>query len=74
VSIATITPTVVNKPQPASATKNNAIVILPPDIKNSPHSAAAMVPAVGAVTAAIGVFITRVRKGESGLKAIYRGF
>jgi K(+)-stimulated pyrophosphate-energized sodium pump len=33
-----------------------------------------MVPAIGAVTAAIGVFITRVRKGESGLKAIYRGF
>ncbi|MDR2348039.1 MAG: sodium/proton-translocating pyrophosphatase, partial [Bifidobacteriaceae bacterium] len=33
-----------------------------------------LVPAIGAVTAAIGVFITRVRHGESGLKAIYRGF
>ncbi|MDR1393574.1 MAG: sodium-translocating pyrophosphatase [Bifidobacteriaceae bacterium] len=33
-----------------------------------------MVPAIGAITAAIGVFITRVRKGENGLTAIYRGF
>jgi K(+)-stimulated pyrophosphate-energized sodium pump len=33
-----------------------------------------IVPAIGAVTAAIGVFITRVRPGEPGLRAIYRGF
>ncbi|MDR2453416.1 MAG: sodium-translocating pyrophosphatase [Bifidobacteriaceae bacterium] len=33
-----------------------------------------LVPAIGAVTAALGVFITRVRPGESGLTAIYRGF
>ncbi|MDR2348186.1 MAG: sodium/proton-translocating pyrophosphatase, partial [Bifidobacteriaceae bacterium] len=33
-----------------------------------------LVPAIGAVTAALGVFMTRVRKGESGLTAIYRGF
>ncbi|MDR1441862.1 MAG: sodium-translocating pyrophosphatase [Bifidobacteriaceae bacterium] len=33
-----------------------------------------IVPAIGAVTAAIGVFITRVRKDEPGLRAIYRGF
>jgi K(+)-stimulated pyrophosphate-energized sodium pump len=33
-----------------------------------------IVPAIGAVTAGIGVFITRVGKNESGLKAIYRGF
>ncbi|MDR2380200.1 MAG: sodium-translocating pyrophosphatase [Bifidobacteriaceae bacterium] len=33
-----------------------------------------IVPAIGAVTAAIGVFITRVRRGEPGLTAIYRGF
>ncbi|MDR3106992.1 MAG: sodium-translocating pyrophosphatase [Bifidobacteriaceae bacterium] len=33
-----------------------------------------IVPAIGAVTAAVGVFITRVRPGEPGLIAIYRGF
>ncbi|HET7279923.1 MAG TPA: sodium-translocating pyrophosphatase [Dermatophilaceae bacterium] len=33
-----------------------------------------LVPAIGAVTALLGVFITRVREGESGLKAINRGF
>ncbi|GMA35258.1 sodium-translocating pyrophosphatase [Demequina litorisediminis] len=33
-----------------------------------------IVTAVGAVVAAIGVFITKVRKGESGLAAINRGF
>jgi len=33
-----------------------------------------IVTAIGAFTAAIGVFITKVRKGESGLKAINRGF
>ena len=33
-----------------------------------------IVTAVGAVVAAIGVFITRVRQGESGLAAINRGF
>lgn len=33
-----------------------------------------IVPAIGAVTAVIGVFITRVRGAESGLRAINRGF
>src|SRR3954452_2479382 len=33
-----------------------------------------IVPAIGAVTAAIGVFITRARAGQSGLAAINRGF
>lgn len=33
-----------------------------------------LVPAIGAVTAMIGVFITRVRPDESGLTAINRGF
>jgi K(+)-stimulated pyrophosphate-energized sodium pump len=33
-----------------------------------------LVPAIGAVTAAIGVFTTRTRAGESGLTAINRGF
>ena len=33
-----------------------------------------IVPAIGAVTALIGVFITRVRPGENALKAINRGF
>jgi K(+)-stimulated pyrophosphate-energized sodium pump len=33
-----------------------------------------IVPAIGAVTAAIGVYITRIRGNESGLRAIYRGF
>ncbi|WP_084128783.1 sodium-translocating pyrophosphatase [Demequina sp. NBRC 110055] len=33
-----------------------------------------IVTAVGAVVAAIGVFITRVKRGESGLAAINRGF
>jgi K(+)-stimulated pyrophosphate-energized sodium pump len=33
-----------------------------------------MITAVGAITAAIGVFITRVREGEPGLTAINRGF
>ena len=33
-----------------------------------------IVTAIGAFTAAIGVFITKVRKGESGLTAINRGF
>jgi len=33
-----------------------------------------IVPAIGAVTAMIGVFITRVRGSESGLAAINRGF
>ena len=33
-----------------------------------------LVPAIGAVTAMIGVFITRVRADESGLTAINRGF
>ena len=33
-----------------------------------------LVPAIGAVTALIGVFITRVRGGESALAAINRGF
>ncbi|WP_182112964.1 MULTISPECIES: sodium-translocating pyrophosphatase [unclassified Actinotalea] len=33
-----------------------------------------IVTAIGAVTAALGVYITRVRGSESGLAAIYRGF
>ena len=33
-----------------------------------------IVPAIGAVTAIIGVFITKVRPGENALKAINRGF
>src|SRR4029453_11276525 len=33
-----------------------------------------IVPAIGAVTAALGVFITRARPGQSGLAAINRGF
>ena len=33
-----------------------------------------IVTAIGAITAALGIFITKVRKGESGLKAINRGF
>src|SRR5680860_446273 len=33
-----------------------------------------IVPAIGALTAIIGVFITRPRDGENGLKAINRGF
>ena len=33
-----------------------------------------IVPAIGAVTALIGVYITKVRKGENALKAINRGF
>ncbi|MCL2803424.1 MAG: sodium-translocating pyrophosphatase [Micrococcales bacterium] len=33
-----------------------------------------IVPAIGAITAALGVWITRVRGNESGLRAIYRGF
>ena len=33
-----------------------------------------LVPAIGAITAMIGVFITRVRANESGLTAINRGF
>jgi K(+)-stimulated pyrophosphate-energized sodium pump len=33
-----------------------------------------IVPAMGAVTAALGVYLTKPREGESGLKAINRGF
>lgn len=33
-----------------------------------------IIPAIGAITAAIGVVITRIRGQEPGLKAIYRGF
>ncbi len=33
-----------------------------------------IIPAIGAVTALLGVFITRVRAGENALKAINRGF
>ncbi len=33
-----------------------------------------IVPAIGAITALIGVFITKVRPGENALKAINRGF
>jgi K(+)-stimulated pyrophosphate-energized sodium pump len=33
-----------------------------------------IVPAIGAITAALGVYLTKPRQGESGLKAINRGF
>ena len=33
-----------------------------------------IVPAMGAITAALGVYLTKPREGESGLKAINRGF
>ncbi|TGO06552.1 sodium-translocating pyrophosphatase [Serinibacter arcticus] len=33
-----------------------------------------IVTAIGAVVAVIGVFLTRIRQGENGLRAIYRGF
>lgn len=33
-----------------------------------------IIPAIGVVTAVIGVYITKPRKGENGLKAINRGF
>ncbi|GGC04405.1 sodium-translocating pyrophosphatase [Cellulomonas carbonis] len=33
-----------------------------------------VVPAIGALTAALGVYVTRVRGNENGLRAIYRGF
>jgi K(+)-stimulated pyrophosphate-energized sodium pump len=33
-----------------------------------------IVPAIGALTAVIGIFVTRPRPGENGLKAINRGF
>ena len=33
-----------------------------------------IVPAIGAITAALGVYITRVRGSESALTAVYRGF
>jgi len=33
-----------------------------------------IVTAIGAITAALGIYITRVRRGESGLAAINRGF
>ena len=33
-----------------------------------------IVPAIGVLTAMIGIFITRAREGEGGLKAINRGF
>src|SRR5262245_17472325 len=46
VSIATITPTVVSRPQPASDTAARAIVTLPPPIRNAPNTAAAMTSVV----------------------------
>src|SRR5699024_11879196 len=46
VSIATMTPTVVSSPQPASATRNNDNHTDPPAMRNTAHSAAAMTPAV----------------------------
>ncbi|PWD50699.1 sodium-translocating pyrophosphatase [Serinibacter arcticus] len=33
-----------------------------------------IVTAIGAIVAVIGVFLTRIRRGENGLRAIYRGF
>jgi len=46
VSIATITPTVVSRPHPASATRNSASHTEPPARRNTAQIAAAMVPAV----------------------------
>ena len=46
VSIATITPTVVSSPQPASAMRNSASHTEPPAMRNAPQIAAAMMPAV----------------------------
>src|SRR5450830_315916 len=46
VSIATMTPTVVSRPQPASATRNRASGTEPPEMRNTPQIAAAMMPAV----------------------------
>jgi hypothetical protein len=46
VSIATMTPTVVSRPQPASATRNSASQIDPPARRNTPRIEAAMMPAV----------------------------
>ncbi len=46
VSIATITPTVVSSPQPASAMRNSDSVIEPPEMRKTPQIAAAMMPAV----------------------------
>ena len=46
VSMATMTPTVVSRPQPASATRNSASGTEPPASRNTPQIAAAMMPAV----------------------------
>src|SRR5690606_20684302 len=46
VSMATITPTVVSRPQPASATRNRDSQIDPPASRKTPQIAAAMTPAV----------------------------
>src|SRR5690625_8017509 len=45
VSMATITPTVGNSPQPARALKNNAMGREPPDPRHAPELAAALTPA-----------------------------
>ena len=44
--MATITPTVVSRPQPARAIMNSDRIIEPPEIRNTPQIAAAMIPAV----------------------------
>ena len=46
VSIATITPTVVSRPQPASDTAAKATVTLPPPIRKAPNTAAPMTSVV----------------------------
>ena len=46
VSMATMTPTVVSRPQPASAMRNSDSATEPPASRNTPQMAAAMMPAV----------------------------
>ncbi len=46
VSIATMTPTVVSRPQPASATANSEIATTPEPSRNAPNTAAAITSAV----------------------------
>ena len=46
VSIATMTPTVVSRPQPASATANSETVSVAPPSRNAPNTAAPMTSAV----------------------------
>ena len=46
VSIATMTPTVVSRPQPASATANSDTVSVAPPSRNAPNTAAPITSAV----------------------------